>query len=100
MSVLFLWRPSISLVKGDLERCGGVPWRDLLDKHKDLSGRESEVWVDVSAVLVVTAVLVSPSSVVTECCDGLSCCSDRELVEPQSFSFSKKRAHSWTVTQE
>ena len=29
----------------------------------------------------------------TEVCDG-------ELVELQSFSFSKKRAHSWTVPQE
>ena len=53
-----------------------------------------------AVVLDVTDVLVSTSSVVTEVCDGLSCCSDRELVEPQSFSFSKKRAHSWTVTQE
>ena len=38
--------------------------------------------------------------VVIEFCDGFSCCSDWEFVEPQSFSFSTKRAHSWTVTQE
>ena len=31
---------------------------------------------------------------------GYSFCSDGELVEPQSFSFSNTRAHSWTVTQE
>ena len=38
----------------------------------------------------VTDVPVSPSSVVTEFCDGFSFCSDWEFVEPQSFSFSKK----------
>ena len=44
-------------------------------------------------VLVVTDVPVSPSSsVVTEVCDGCSLGSDGELVEAQSFSFSKKRA--------
>ena len=29
-----------------------------------------------------------------------SCCPDWEFVEPQSFSFSKKRAHCCTATQE
>ena len=48
----------------------------------------------------VTDVLVSPSSVVTEFCDGFSCFSDWEFVELQSFYFSKKRAHSCAVTQE
>ena len=48
----------------------------------------------------VTDVLVSPSPVVTEFCDGFSCCSDWDFVEPQSFSFSKKRAHSCTAMQE
>ena len=37
---------------------------------------------------------------VTEFCDGFFFCSDWEFVEQQSFSFSRKRAHSWTVTQE
>ena len=37
---------------------------------------------------------------VTELCDVSPCCSDRELVEPQSFSFFKKRAHCCTDTQE
>ena len=30
----------------------------------------------------VTDVLVSPSSVVTELCDGFSCCSEWDFVEP------------------
>ena len=37
-------------------------------------------------VVVVAVVLVSPSSVVTEVCDGFSLDSDWELVEPQSLS--------------
>ena len=48
----------------------------------------------------VMDVPVSPSSVVTELCDVFSCCSDREFVEPQSFSFSTKSAHCGTDTQE
>ena len=51
-------------------------------------------------VLDVMDVHVSPSSVVTELRMVFSCCSDWEDVEPQSFSFSKKRAHCCTVTQE
>ena len=47
----------------------------------------------------VTHVLVSPSSLVTELCDEYSFCSDWDFVEPQSFSFSKKRVHSCTVAQ-
>ena len=57
-------------------------------------------WVAVPEVPDVTGVPVSPSSVVTEFCGGFSCCSDWDFVELQSFSFSKKRAHSCTVTQE
>ena len=71
-----------------------------MDKLEDLSDREFEAWVEVLVVLDVTDVLVSPSSVVTEFCDGFSCCPDCELVEPQSFSFSKKRSLYCTVTQE
>ena len=74
--------------------------RAHLEKPEDWSHLEPETRVDVLVVLDVSDVLVSPSSVVTEFCDGLSCCSDREDVVPQSFSFSKKRARSWTVTQE
>ena len=47
----------------------------------------------------LTDVRVSHSSVFTEFCDGFSCCSHWEFVEPQSFSFSKKCARC-TVTQE
>ena len=72
-----------------------------MDKLEDLSDRESEAWVDVPVVPDVTDVLVSPfSSVVTEFCDGFSCCSDWEVVEPQASSFSKNRAHYCVVTQE
>ena len=48
----------------------------------------------------VTDVLVSLSSVVTEFCDGFSCCSDCDFVEPHPFSFCEKCAYSCTVTQE
>ena len=62
-------------------------WEDLLDETEDLSDRESEAWV---VVPVVPDVPVSPSSVVTGFCDGFSCCSDWDFVEPQSISFSKE----------
>ena len=39
-------------------------------------------------------------TVVTELCDVSPCYSDRDVVEPRSFSFSKKRAHCCTDTQE
>ena len=48
----------------------------------------------------VTDVLVSLSSVVTELCYASPCCSDWEFVEPQSCSFSNKRTHNGTDTQE
>ena len=46
----------------------------------------------MSAVPVVTDVLVSPSSVVTECFDGVSLDSDSdsEFAESQPFSFSEE----------
>ena len=61
----------------DQESCGDLSWEDFLDKPEDLSE------------------LVSPSSVVTEFRDSFFCCTEWELMEPQSFSFSFKR-----VTQE
>ena len=70
-----------------------------MDKPEDLSDCEPETRVDASVVLDVTAVPVSPSSVVSELCDGFSCGSDLDFMEPQSFSFFKKRLHSWTVAQ-
>ena len=82
---------------GDLESCGGLSWRDLLEKPEALFDSEPATRVEVPVVLDVP---VSPSSVVTEFCDVFSCCPNWEFVEPKSFSFSKKRAHSCTVTQE
>ena len=60
----------------DLESCGGLSWEDLQEKPDDLYDCEPETRTDVSAVLVVTDVLVSPSSVVTECWDGVCLDSD------------------------
>ena len=57
-----------------------------------VSDCDSGTGTSVPVVLVVAAVLVSPSSVVTEVCDGFSLDSDREFVEPLSFSFSRKRS--------
>ena len=51
----------------DLECCGGFSWRDLLEEPDDLSDCDPETRTDVSAVHDVTVVLVSPSSVLTEC---------------------------------
>ena len=68
----------------------------VCEKPGDWSEFESDSRVEVRVVSVVTDL----SSVVTEFCDGFSCCSDWEFVEPQSFSFSKKRAHCCTSTQE
>ena len=73
-----------------VESCGGVSWSDLLEKPDDLSDGEPETGTVVSALPVVTDVLVSSSSVVTECYEEVSVDSDWEFVEPQSFSFSQK----------
>ena len=82
----------------DSESCGDVSWEDLSEKPGGWSDCEPDSCVRV--VPDVTDVPVSLSSVVTEFCDGFSCCSDWEDVEPQSFSFSKKRAHCCTDTRE
>ena len=101
VSVPFLcWLLIFFSQRGDLQSCGGLSWEDHLETPEDLSDCEPETRLNVTVVLDVTDVPVSPSSVVTEFCDGFSFCSDWELVEPQPFSFSKKRAHSWTVKQE
>ena len=47
-----------------------------------------------------TDVLVSPSSVVTDCYEDVSLDSDWEFVEPQSFSSSKKRLIAWVENHE
>ena len=75
-----------------MESCGGVSWGNLFENPNDLSGCELETRTDVSVVLVVIDVLVSPSFVVIECCEDVSLDSDWDFVEPQSFSFSKKRS--------
>ena len=78
--------------EGDLESFGDLSWVDLVEKREDLSDCETASCALVRVVPVVIDVLVSPSSVVTEFCDGLSLGSDWEDVIPQSFSFFKKRA--------
>ena len=71
---------------------------DLLDETEDLSDRESEAWV---VVPVVPDVPVSPSSVVTGFCDGFSCCSDWDFLEPAVlFLLQRSVPYSCTVTQE
>ena len=87
----------------DVESCGDVSWEDLLDNPEDLSDCEPapcepDSCAHVRVVLDVTDVLVSPSSVVAELCDVSPCGSDGEFCGPQSFS--KKRAHCGTYTQE
>ena len=57
----------------NLERCGVLSWRDPLDKPENLSDCEPVSCAHVCVVPDVTDVLVSPSSVVTEFCDGFSC---------------------------
>ena len=47
--------------------------------------------VAVSGVLVVSDVGESASSVVTVLCEGVPSDAEWDFVEPQSFSFSKKR---------
>ena len=70
-----------SLSQGrDLESCGGLSRRDLLEKHEDLSECETDSCAHVRVVHDVIDVLVSPSSVVTEFCDCFSCCSDWDFV--------------------
>ena len=55
-----------------------------------MSNGDSGTGTSVPVVLVVAVVHVSPSSVVTEVCDGFSFDSDWEFVEPLSFSLSEK----------
>ena len=73
----------------DLESWVDFSWEDLLGKPEGLSDREL---VSSGLVRVVPDVTDVPSSMVTEFCDVSSMCSDREFVEPQSFS-SPKNVH-------
>ena len=76
--------------QGEMSESGGNCWCDLWDDSCGVSDCDSGTGTSVLLLLVVTDVTVSPSSVVTEVCDGFSLGSDGELVEPQSFSFSQK----------
>ena len=84
-----------------MESCGGLSWEDFLEKPDDLSDFEPDTRALVRVVPDVNDVLVSPSSVVTEFCDGFFRVAPVvKMLEPQSFSFSQTRAHCCTVTQE
>ena len=82
-----------------MERGGDLSWWDPLEKLEDLSECELVSSALVRVVPGVTEVPVFPSSVVTEFCDVSSRCSDWGFVQPQSVSFSKKRALWYTSTQ-
>ena len=95
----------------DKIRCegfGSVEAFEIFSQGRDLESWDDFSGVDceldacalVRVVLDVTDMPVSPSSVVTECCEICSGCSDWEDVLPQSFSFSKKRALCYTTTKE
>ena len=89
--------------RGDSESCGDVSWEHLVEEPQDLPDCElvsCELVLVVPDVSDVIDVPVSPSSVVTELSDVSPFCSDRDFVEPHSFSFSKKLAHCGTDTQE
>ena len=73
---------------------------DPLEEFENWSDCDSDSRARVRVVPDVTDVLVSPSSVITELCEVSPCRSDVEFVEPQSFSFSKNRAHCSTDKQE
>ena len=72
----------------DSESCGNS-WGDLWDESCGLSDCGS---VTLSGVPVVTDVPVSPSSAVAVMSETLLSDSGWEIVEPQSFSFSRKRS--------
>ena len=74
-----------------------------MEELEDLSDSEPASCELVRVVPCVSDVIdvpVSPSSVVTELSDVPPCCIDWELLEPQFFSFSKKRVHWCTDMQE
>ena len=75
-----------------MESCVDFSWCGLLGELDDSSDRELVSCELVRVVPDVSDVVVSSSSVVTEMCKDSPCCSDWDVVEPQSSSFSKKRA--------
>ena len=84
----------------DLKSCRvflrGTFWGEPNDLSEDCESVSRPI---VSAVPVVSAVLFSPSSVVTECFDDVSLDPNWEFVTSQSF-FSKMRPFVGTVFQE
>ena len=83
----------------EISESGGNSWGDLWDDPCGVSDFDSGTGTCVMVVPVVAVVSVAPSSVVTEVCDGFSLDSDWEFVEPQSFSFYKKRSSVWEENQ-
>ena len=77
---------------GELECYGDLSWGDPSEKPEDLSDCEPAFCAHVHVVPDVTGVLVSPSSVVTEFCDGFSCCSEWEFAN-RSPCLSPKSVH-------
>ena len=71
----------------------------LGDGEQSVSGSDL-VSVAVLGVLVVTDVSGTTPSVVTLMCEGVHSGSEWEFVEPQSFSFSKKRKFACVENQE
>ena len=74
-----------------------------MEEPEDLSDCEHASGELVRAVCGGSDVIdvpVSPSSVITELCEVSPCRSDVALVEPQPFSFSKKRAHCCTDSRQ
>ena len=71
-----------------------------MEKREDLSDCEPDSCAQMRVVPYVIDVFESLSSVVTEFCEVFSCCSHWEDVVPQSLSFSEKRTHCCTSTQE
>ena len=97
VSILFRLRSWTLFSQGEDSECCGNSWGDLWDGSCGLSGCDSVTWTRLP---VVNDVLVSPSSAVSEVCEGVSLDSDREFVEPQSSSFSKKRSIVWVENQD
>ena len=58
--------------KEDSESCDGFSWEGSLEAFGRLSDCDLETWTGLCAVLDVIVVLVSPSSVVTECFGDVS----------------------------
>ena len=92
VSILFRLKLAEIFSQGKISESGGNSWGDLWDDPRGVSGCDSGTGTSVPVVLVVAVVLVSPSSVVTEVCDGFSVESHWgiNLLSRQSFFFLQK----------